>query len=137
MRMLLGSIVILTMSGLASADFVESPPLKPPAHLEPTEIVPETAPSVAPDSLEARLTKLYGERCKLAGYHPGTGAFGQCLLVYADRDEAWRRAVAAQLIGQIYQQQMNQRPIQATLPMPQQAICTMILGNQLVSRPCY
>ena len=101
-----------------------------------------------PETLEQSLIRTYGERCRIAGYQPGSGAFGQCLLAYADRDEASRlaiadrdeaarRAMAAALIGQLYGQQLNQRPIRAALPQPQQAICTSVVGNQLISRPCY
>jgi hypothetical protein len=109
---------------------------------------------VDPDWLEGRLTARYGERCQLAGYSPGTGAFGQCLLVYADRDEAaqaradaQRRALLLQLYGQQQAQFAHQqaaRDVQTralqqrllTVPAPG-AICTTVEGNQIVSRPCY
>ena len=99
---------------------------------------------VDPDSLEARLTRAYGERCEFAGYAPRTGAFGQCLLAYADRDEQARRAVLLQL----YQTQANRNPIYndpkmfqflTPLTMPQRTTrqCNSIIGNQIVTTTCY
>jgi hypothetical protein len=106
------------------------------------------------DSLEGKLTTRYGERCKLAGYAPGTGVFGQCLLAYDERAQAAdaqidseRRAALLQLYmyqqGQFAQQQaqrdaqmqrMQQQLLNSNRPG---AICTSVFGNQLVSRPCY
>jgi hypothetical protein len=99
---------------------------------------------VDPDSLEARLIRAYGERCELAGYSPGTGAFGQCLLAYADRDEQARRAVLLQL----YPNQANRNPnyidpkmfqFLTPLTMPQRTTrqCNSIIGNQIVTTTCY
>jgi hypothetical protein len=98
------------------------------------------SPTPEPNSLEARLTRAYGERCKLAGYEPGTGAFGQCLLAYSDREEDFRRAVAAQLLAN----QLNRPPLQPyqvqpyQLPLPRlnQATCTSIINNQIVTTTC-
>jgi hypothetical protein len=105
------------------------------------------ARSVDPNSLEGRLTRVYGERCKLAGYQPGTGAFGQCLLAYSDRDEAMRQAVAAQLAGQVMAQraqpQGNPYYIDPNMfkniapPTPQMRQCTSIVGNQIIQTTCY
>ena len=97
--------------------------------------------SVDPDSLEGRLTRQYGERCKLAGYEPGTGAFGQCLLAYADRDEQVRRAVALQML-QNYQSPQAPRIDpnlfkNITPQRPQMRQCTSVIGNQIVQTTCY
>jgi len=91
--------------------------------------------------LEGKLTSRYGERCQLAGYSPGTGAFGQCLLTYSDRDEQMRRAIAAQ----VYQQQMQAKPNLidpnlfkgAITPLPRMGQCTSVIGNQIVTTTCY
>lgn len=112
---------------------------------------------VDPDSLEGRLTARYGERCELAGYRPSTGAFGQCLLAYDDaakeaeaRENGQRRALALgmylQQQGQYAQQQaardaqtraLQQRLLTLPPPPTPGAICTTVVGNTLVSRPCY
>ena len=107
-----------------------------------------------PASLETRLTAAYGERCQLAGYRPGSGAFGQCLLAYDERAADGQSQIDAQrraLLLSLYLQQRGQwaqeqsardaqmRAMQQRLLTPPApgALCTAVVGNQLVSRPCY
>jgi hypothetical protein len=107
----------------------------------PPRDVEQAQRRVDPDSLEGKLTSRYGERCQLAGYSPGTGAFCQCLLAYLDRDEQMGRAIAAQ----IYQQQSQVKPILIdpnlfkgiTPPAPRIRQCTSVIGNQIVQTTCY
>ena len=105
-------------------------------------------PRVDPDSLEGRLTRAYGERCALAGYTPGTGAFGQCLLAYYDRwqqAEQARRAAELQIMLGVYNAQRAnpQQPNLATvpqfrsMPVPTLRMCTSIVGNQIITTNCY
>ena len=94
-----------------------------------------TKRQVDPGSLEGRLTERYGERCELAGYSPGTGAFGQCLLSYANRDDAQKR----QILLQPERQQMQQAARSIMSPkivLPNAITCTSIVGNTIVQTTC-
>lgn len=68
-----------------------------------------TAP---PEPLAVRLERAYGERCRLAGYSPGSTPYNRCLLAASDRD----RAAAAAAAARIGQSMQNQKPAGYTDP---------------------
>ena len=90
-----------------------------------------TAPQ-SPETLEQRLMRLYGERCQIAGFKVGTGAYGQCLLANADRDQAQAQAIAAAyLLGR-----PSAQPTQITMPTFNQATCTAIRAGIVTQVSC-
>ncbi len=86
----------------------------------------------SPQTLEENLMRLYGERCQVAGFKVGTGAFGQCLLAYADRDQAQRQALAAAFLLS----QQPAKPPQITMPAYNQVNCTAIRAGIIVQISC-